>query len=317
MKIFKLSLLVLFIMAFTACEEKERNFPEFGDDDVATGAFARRIDGVNGIFDFFNPAGSEIDFTVEFYDINQGRDVAEYNWTATHIDNTGAGNNTGPVSILDIPASSFVVNDFGLPSTTIRFTLQGALDALGLTTADINGGDNIRFEATIVMNDGRTFTRFNSDANVIAGASFLGTFIIDQPIICPSALAGTYDVSTSPNLPWPYACNQVTWTGSTTWTSVAVGVYEVPDFSFGAYYGCAGVASGEGTSTLPGGSLQIQDACGILSPLGASRWGEVYSYSSVTTNGAELTIVWSNDYGEAGTTVLTRTDGTNWPPLTN
>lgn len=314
MKILKLSLLVLLVGIFASCEEEERTFPEFGDDDVATGAFARKIDGVNGIFDFFDPAGSEIDFTVEFYDVNEGRDVASYNWTATHINNAG-GNNTGPVDILSVPASSFGTSDFGLPSTTITFSLQGALDALGLTTDDISGGDNIRFEATIVMNDGRTFTRFNTGSNVISGASFAGMFILDQPIICPSDLGGTYNVSGTATLPWPYSCPGAgaPWTGTTTWTSVAVGVYEVEDFSFGGYYSCSGTE----TNTLPGGSLQIQDACNILAPIGASRWGEVYTFSSVTTSGADLTIVWSNDYGEAGTAVISRTDGTDWPALTN
>lgn len=312
MKKLHLGFFAAILLIFTACEEKDRAFPEFGDDDVATGAFPRLIDGVNGIFDFFDPAGSEIDFTVEFYDVNQGADVASYNWTVTHISNSG-GDNTGPVEILSIPASSFGTSEFGLPSATVQFSLAGALDALGLTTDDIEGGDAMRFEATVVMEDGREFTRFNTGSNVISGGAFRGTFIVDQAIICPSDLAGTYNVSTTPDLPWPYACaGGTTWTGTTTWTEVAIGVYEVEDFSFGAYYACQGVSEGMGTATLPGGSLQIQDACGRLSPIGASRWGEVYTWD-VSTDGPDLTIVWSNDYGEAGTTVISRTDGTDWP----
>lgn len=314
MKIFKLSLLALFIVVFAACEETDRTFPEFGDDDVQTGAYARKIDGVNGIFDFFDPAGSNIDFTVEFYDVNEGRDVANYSWTATHINNAG-GDNTGPVPVMSIDASSFGTSDFGLPSTTINFSLGQTLTDLGLTAADINGGDNIRYEATITMNDGRTFDRFNTGSNVISGASFAGTFILDQPIICPSDLGGTYDVSTTAGLPWPYPCPGAgaPWTGTTTWTESAEGVYDVEDFSFGGYYSCSGTE----TNTLPGGTLQVQDACNILAPIGASRWGEVYTFTSVTVSGSDLTIVWENDYGENGTSVISRTDGTDWPPLTN
>lgn len=314
MKKLQFGLLAALLLMFTACEEKERAFPEFGDDDVETGAFARMIDGVNGIFDFFDPAGSEIDFTVEFYDLNEGRDVAAYNWTATHINNAG-GDNTGPVDILAIPSSSFGTSEFGLPSTTVSFTLEQALTTLGLTTDDINGGDAIRFEATIVMNDGRTFSRANTGANVISGGSYRGTFLVDQSIICPSDLGGTYSVTSTASLPWPYSCpgGGAPWTGETTFTEVAEGIYEVPDFSFGAYYSC----SGNENNTLPGGSLQIQDACGIIAPIGASRWGEVYTFSEVSVNGADLTIVWSNDYGEAGTSVISRTDGSEWPPLRN
>lgn len=311
---FQFGLIVLLLLAFTACEEKERAFPEFGDDDVATGAFARRIDGVNGIFDFFAPETSVIDFTVEFYDLNQGRDVSEYNWTVSHISNSG-GDNHGPAAIRSIPASSFTPSQFGLPSVKVEFSLAESLTALGLTTDDIAGGDNIRFEATIVMNDGRTFTRANTGPNVISGAAFRGTFLVDQPVICPSDLAGTYTVSSTPDLPWPYDCAGATWTGETTFTSVGVGLYEVPDFSFGAYYGCQGVETGAGTATLPGGSLQIQDACGKLTPIGASRWGEVYEFLEVGVDGPTLRIKWNNDYGEAATTLITRTDGTDWPPL--
>jgi len=36
--------------------------------------------------------------------------------------------------------------------------------------------------------------------------------------------------------------------------------------------------------------------------------------NKVEPNGADLTIGWSNDYGEAGEVVLTRTDGTDWNP---
>ncbi|MEL6141869.1 MAG: hypothetical protein AAFQ37_01960 [Bacteroidota bacterium] len=316
MKKIHLGLVAVMLLIFSACEEKERAFPEFGDDNVQTGAFARLIDGVNGVFDFFDPAGSEIDFTVEFYDVNEGNDVAEYNWTVQHIDNAN-GNDSEAVPILNIPSSSFGRSDFGLPSTTVRFTLQEALDVLGLTTNDINGGDNMRFEATIVLNDGRTFSRANTGSNVISGASFRGTFLVDQAIICPSDLSGTYAVTSTTTLPWPYTCEGGTWTGETTWTEVAEGIYEVEDFSFGAYYACAGLTSGEGTSTLPGGSLQIQDACNILTPIGASRWGEVYTYEELSVDGPDLRIVWSNDYGEAATTIISRTDGTDWPPLTN
>lgn len=309
---------ILLSLLFVSCEEEDRTFPEFGDDDVQTGAYARLTDGVNGIFDFFNPAESEIDFTVEFYDVNEGRDVASYSWTASYINNE-TEETVGPVPVLDIPSSEFTINDFGLPSTTVRFNLQETLDALDVPTDSLNGGDQIRYEATITLNDGRTFTRLNTGANVIGGASFRGTFIIDQAIICPSDLEGTFTVTTTTPAVWPAdtECNPNEWTGEVTWMETSEGVYTVSDFSYGAYHACyGGVGSGIPDSpSFPGGSLQVQDACNILTPIGASQFGELYTFNSVTVEGDSLTIDWENDYGESGVSVLVRTDDKQWGPL--
>ncbi|MGB3545706.1 MAG: hypothetical protein WBA17_01960 [Saprospiraceae bacterium] len=294
----------MFLLAFTACEEKERAFPEY--EEIEHGAFPRLIEGIDGVYDFFAPDESAITFTVEFYDDNDGQNVAEYNWDVSYI--VSGGDNVGPVPFRSFSASEFGRSEFGLPSLTATFSFADALDALGLTTDDIEGGNVIRFGSTIVMNDGRTFSADNTGSNVIGGGSFQGLFRINQAIICPSNLAGTYEQTTTDT--W---CGEAgPFDGTSTWTEVGIGVYEVEDFSFGAYEPCYGAGS-----TLPGGSLQIQDACGTLTPIGTSRWGEVYVFEQVSVDGPDLTIVWTNDYGEGGTATFTRTDGTDWPPLNN
>ncbi|MGB3545703.1 MAG: hypothetical protein WBA17_01945 [Saprospiraceae bacterium] len=294
----------LFLLAFSACEEKERPFPEY--DDIEHGAYGRLIDGINGIYDFFALDDSAIDFTVEFYDDNQGMNVAEYNWQVTYIK---AGEpNIGPVDFRSFTPADWGRSERGLPTLTATFAIQDALAVLGLTNDDVEKGNTVRFDATIVMTDGRTFSNNNTGTNVRGGAAFRGLFRINQPVICPSNLASLYDLVTTD-----------TWCGNAgpisdtiSWKEVGVGVYEVADFSFGAYAACYGPGS-----TLPGGTLQIQDACNTLSPLGSSRWGEIYTFEEVTTDGSSLTIVWTNDYGEGGTATFIRTDGTDWPPLTN
>jgi len=122
-------------------------------------------------------------------------------------------------------------------------------------------------------------------------------------ISCPSALAGTYAYST---VGW---CG-TTGTGTVTWTAAPSARYTSSDFSIGAYDACYGAGS-----TLPGGTLVIADVCGKLSPVGLSRWGEVYTFNSVTlaNGGTDLIIDWENDYAEGGVSTLSRTDGTFWP----
>ena len=99
------------------------------------------------------------------------------------------------------------------------------------------------------------------------------------------------------------------------------GAYNIAngDFSFGAYYACYGLTSTLPTDGIadPSQTLRIQDACNRLTFTGVSRWGEVYQFNDLSVDGPDLFIDWNNDYPpEAGTAVLTRTDGKDWPPLT-
>ena len=131
-------------------------------------------------------------------------------------------------------------------------------------------------------------------------------------VVCKSALAGTYEYRA---IGW---CGTEK-TGTVELREVGTGVYEPymdgeaePDFSFSAYDVCYG----EG-STLPGGSLRLNDVCNKLSYSGQSRWGETYEFRELTVTGNVLYISWKNDYDpEAGEVYITRTDGSNWPGLT-
>ena len=69
---------------------------------------------------------------------------------------------------------------------------------------------------------------------------------------------------------------------------------------------------------MPAGTLKNQDACGILSAVGSSQWGEVYTFHAVTRQADKkvLYLDWSNDYGEAAEVFLTRSDK-DWPDLSN
>jgi hypothetical protein len=304
------------LLAFTACE-KDRAFPEY--DDMEHGAFARLLSRT-GAFFLTDIDNSAIDISVEFYDDNDGKNVASYDWVVEYIDKANGGaNSVAPVNILSIPASSFGTNSAtGLPSVSFSFTLPQVFNALGVTAADVDGGSTFRFNATVTLNDGRSFSAANTGPNVISSAPFSGFFSFDADLLCTSDLSGTYEATT---VGW---CGNTGPTIMTQWIETnSEGIYDVvdpanpsdgdaADFSFGAYEACYGPGS-----TLPGGNLQIKDACNIIAPIGASRWGETYWYNDVQVNGNELIIDWENDYAEGGVSTIVRTDGTDWPPLTN
>lgn len=63
--------------------------------------------------------------------------------------------------------------EFEIEKETRNQVLGGTADplsALGLTDADITGGDRSRFLATVVLNDGRTFSSSNTGTNIVSSA---------------------------------------------------------------------------------------------------------------------------------------------------
>jgi len=297
------------LVLFASCaNDTPLPFVEF--QDLGKGALARLIDGVNGEYNFFSSETSSISFTVEFFDDAQGKNVASYSWTVAH-----GPSGTGPVQFASMDASSFGTSPDGLPSASFTFSMQSVMDVLGITIDDVNGGDAFDFQATLTKTDGSVFTSANTGANVVSSAPFSGFFQYQASVICPSALEGTFDAS---NVAW---CGDP-WTGVVRWENEGKGVYNVfvtdangdeqVDMSMGSYWPCYGT-----DATLPGGNLKINDACNRLFFTGASRWGEVYSFNSVTADGPNLILDWVNDYGEGGVVTLTRQDGNDWPALHN
>lgn len=293
------------LLAFTACEE-ERAFLEY--DDLEKGAFPRLLDGVNGEFNFFDPAGSGIDFTVEFYDEDQGKNVQSYAWTASYVDK--ATNTIGnPADVVTYTQSDFKPEpSTGLPSITVEITFQQVLDALGLTTDDIVGGDAIRMQGTLTRTDGKQFTALNTSSGILSnGPAFGAWFIFDQNIICPSSLEGTYSAQTTYHqhdfLP-TYSEN----TQDVEWVALGSGQYDVVGFDGGLYAEGGAYADGYGTSAL---TITVTDACGVISFGGAQDPWQLLlqdptrpsTYDPAT--GVITISVLGDVYGENWTTVYT------------
>lgn len=305
MKRINIFLVFAFVLAATACE-KDRAFIEF--KDLEYGAFPRLIDGVNGEFNFFNPAGSGIDFTVEFYDENQGKNVQSYSWTVSYFDKT-AGTFTTPQTIGSFTASDFKPEpETGLPSITIAFTFQQALDAMGLTTDDINGGDAIRFNGTLTKTDGKTFDASNTGANIIGNSPAFGAlFAFDQNIICPSALEGTYSAATTYHAHDFLGDGYTSNTQDVEWIAKGSGKYDVVGFD-GGLYGSGPYVGAYGTSAL---TIEVVDACGVITNPGAQDPWQALEPDPASPNtydpatGVITITVIGAVYGESWTTVYT------------
>lgn len=248
--------LAFFMMLITACE-KDRRFPEF--ENLEYGAIPRLVSppGIAGpygnSFNYFDVAGSYIEFTVEFYDENNGKNVSGYSWTVSYDGGT-------PVAMASADASGFGTNAEGLPTASFKFTFQEVLTKLGLTIDDVDGGKSFEFLATLTKNNGKVFTRDNTTANLQGQPAFRALFQNKVPIICPSDLGGTYTVVTTyaqhDFLP-DFAENTMTMEIE----ALGNGVYKIADASGGLY--ANGPYSVEyGTTGLP---FEFTDACGKIS----------------------------------------------------
>jgi len=323
--------MVLFIAACAGDEELP--FVEF--DGLGYGAYPRLIDGVNGALDYEDPANSNINFTVEFYDDAQGQNVDKIEWTVSYLDTYG------PAVLETREKGSFGTSPDGYPSAEFTFGFQQVFDALGIDIGTINGGDPFVFRSTVTKNDGSTYTSSTSSGSIQSGV-FGGFFFYSADVAnlpCKSKIAGTFDAETTvtsvDGTPdgWN-GCAEATenkWKGTVIWEAVHdpesfdKGRYRIfvvhddgplEDATMGAYTACYGCVTADCTPNGDSGAgdVTIGESCDKLSwNEQGDQWTDTYSFDELTVDGINLTLKWKNTYGEAGTTVLTRTDGATWP----
>lgn len=174
--------------------------------------------------------------------------------------------------------------------TTVDVPMLDLLSALNLTVDDVEVGDEVLF----------TFNATTASGAYRSSESLL------VPFSCNSELEGTYDY-TSTN----YFCSGGDLTGTVTLNEEAAGRYSFDDWSFGTYPECYG------GSAAGWGSLRLVDVCNSISVSGVDNYGDSWEFSINSVGGSMLNATWSNTYGEFGTVILTRTDGSSWPPLSN
>jgi len=229
-----------------------------------------------GVIEFTNVTGfydrNDLNSSFEFNLSSLGESVSSFDLLKSHNGDTPVVHTT----ISQVP-------------TTVNVILGEALDGMGITASDLEVGDEIIFSIGNVQTASGAYDSANSASAGVA---------------CSSALAGTYDFSTS-----DYFCEGDAVTGQTTWTEAGPGLYTIDDWAYGSYQACYG---GPAASW---GMLQLKDVCNEITIEGEDNYGDTWSFSSVTVDGADLTLIWTNTYGEIGTSTLTRTDGTEWPEL--
>jgi hypothetical protein len=190
--------------------------------------------------------------------------------------------------------------------------LLNAFDNLN-TTQDFNIGDQLTIGADLTLKDGTIIKLINDDGtnNFSTAIATSSVYKVTQSynVSCSSDLGGTYNYTTT-NASSPTGESAAgPLTGEVTFTDLGGGQYDISDASFGGWIGLYG----------PGNTaqkVQLKDICNKISYSGKDQFGEVFSFSNLVVNGNKISFNWQNDYGEKGTTTLTRKDNSNWPALT-
>jgi hypothetical protein len=226
----------------------------------------------------------------------------------------------------------FVLKTFDAGSITndgsmkLSLTLAQLAEAVHVNAGELDGGDSFTLYNIVTLNNGVTYPdtikltdetgtkKVLNLGNVFtSGGTTSYTPLITISLVCASDLGGTYSYVTTniqcencdASVPGEGACGvSVSGTGTLKETG-NLGVYSVSDATFGEY-GCA-------WADTPAEGVTLIDVCGKISTGGSDKYSLVYTFTIKGNDGETLTIDWENDYGDSGTTELTRTDGKAWP----
>ena len=317
MKNLKKSLIALIAAFAVSCGDPDLPVELF--PTMEYGAYARKM-SQTGTYNYYEVGTSQVDLSVEYYDANDGANIASYSIEVEYVDNKTGGAKSKPrTAMRTINASEFGTNADGFLSSDISLSFNDALSTLGITLADVDGGAYFRYWFTITMNDGRTFGYDNTGPNMMSSSAFAALFRLNVYIVCPSSLEGAVVANSTQVGAWSSA-----WTDPLTGVTdeiVMVGsadnIYTMKDDNALGAWG----PNGANYSIPAASGPELTDACNVLSYSGSDDYSEEWSLVagsvSVSTDNKTLSYTWENTYGESAAVEMTYADGSSWPALTN
>lgn len=315
MKTLKSIIIFCFIIFFTfSCEDNETLFDKVKEGTNLEGGALRTKQVINSNVVIGNP-NLKIEIVVEVQDRNNGLNTSKIQAYSNFQDNTttNGSNPRSELFIKEFSATEFYQGDKGILFCKISLSSTELFTKLGLTTTQVLAGDRFVLRLAQVLNDGRVLTAINSNSNIVGGAYFNSPFIYNCNVVCPITenLAGTHSYVTTNMTKGgssPSCIGSVS--GTVTWGALpTAGQFTSTDYSFGMFGFCW--ADNPATSS----SMTLTWFCKNLLPSGNDQYGDSYTYTITALSGNQLTINWSNTYGDSGTTVLTRAGGVAWPSI--
>lgn len=309
-----LSVLILTVSLFS-CSEGDNPIDYVLDNTVIGGGTLRTVNVDNPSI-ALGDVNAKFQVTLEVQDKNNGKDTDKIDVYVSFKDNSTAnGSNPKAETLLkSIPSSAFTSGVRELPYAIVAVTVSELKTKLGLTDLQFTGADQFVIRLVQVLKDGRTFTRANSNTNIIGGAYFASPFQYNANVVCPISenLAGRHTFVTS-NMKAGSAgtpCG-TTVTGTVIFGATATpGVYTISDLSFGQF-GSVCWSDNPAFSS----SSRVTWFCNNLVASGVDQYGDEFTYTITAAAGNRITLNWRSTYNDSGTTVLTREGGANWPNI--
>ena len=189
-KLLLLSGLALFIR----CEDPDNAIYTVLEDYTNGAVLRTKADPLNNFQ--FNSSEKDQEFYVriEQQDEENG-DLLDYVAVYLKLSSTVPGVSIPETEAMRLEASDFSKNDNGLNEGVVRLDLNRALQALGASDTQYNGGDAITVRLELVLTDGRTFSSDDATGS-LQGSYFSSPYAYNAIIKCipASPKAGTYVV---------------------------------------------------------------------------------------------------------------------------
>jgi hypothetical protein len=254
----KIVLIILAVSTFSCSDTNNAIYDVF--DGVEYGAIIRTLNTGNQNFNLFD-LSSSWDITIETQDEKFGALLSQVVVYVGYTDNKDDGNdnNRAEVVLNTIPASEFTTSANGLPTTSLMYTLNDMVTALGLASGQYNGGDTFNIRLEVVLTDGRTFSAADGSGS-LQGSYFQSPYVYQAGMLCiPDVpFSGDYVIDMQDS----YGDGWQTTTGDggpgitvTLDTGVVLEVGLCTPYEASTYACVNDYSSGSDTITIPAGTL--------------------------------------------------------------
>ena len=183
-------------LLFTSCADEELG-PVLTFEKATIGSYVRLVELYTGEYDLENTGTTALDYEVDFVDINNGNEVAEYIVDAIFTDNTpGNGDNSKATTQYKI-YTDFAESRNGNQGVRVTIALTEVLTLFGLSLDEVSAGDQFSFFGKVKTNDGLEYGSTNSTGTV-RGNAFQGYFDYNGKLTCPQPddkFVGSYAIS--------------------------------------------------------------------------------------------------------------------------
>jgi len=190
---------------FSACAEADKVFDEIRANEER-GAVLRGFEvtsnqvAINSATNTIND-GENFGVILQEQDQEGGELLSAVEVYVGYSDNTSDGaNDKAEVLTETLDASAFEKDEFGLPRIDYSITGQAMQSAVGLSDADLAGGDNFTVRFELVLTDGRRFSAANN-SGTITGSFYSSPFLYNVNVVCapstPTPGDWTFDLQDS------------------------------------------------------------------------------------------------------------------------